>query len=112
MEELVLILERHVAGLVVFIGKLLYLLLQVLHLSVDESLQLLYDRALLLQILLLFVALVGSCSVACLKEFVACSQEVIPQLIAYLAWYHADSLPFLLQLYQLVGSLFPLSAVL
>ncbi len=70
------------------------------------------DSLLLLEVLLLFAASVGSCLFLCLEECVASGIEALPYLVAVFLWYSTYLAPFLLEFYEDVAGLLPCCAVL
>ena len=76
--ELVFLAEGHMAYGIVFLDELLHLLLYVVAGLGGYLPELGYDAALLLKVVALFVALVGSLGVACLEELVAGGEELFP----------------------------------
>ena len=112
LEELVFFLEGHVAYGLVLLHELLHLFLHVVGTFFGQRLQLCDDVALLGQVLALGGPGAGVGAVACLEEFVAGGEELVPQLVAQLLGHHADGFPFLLQGNELVAGGFPLGAVL
>ncbi len=100
--ELVLLLEGHVARLVVLFNQLVNLLLYVLCFLFGQFFELCNDGALLLQVFFFLVARSCVGCVSRLEEVVAGSEEVVPELVAQLLGHHADGLPLFLKGYELV----------
>ena len=101
--ELILLFVWHVAYGIVLLGELAYGSLCVVAGIFEQSLELCNDVLLLLQVYMFFVACSCICGIACFKELVAGSEEVVPQLITVFLRYHADGLPFLLQCDEFVA---------
>ena len=111
LEELVFLLEGHVAYLAVFVDELLERGLHVVGGAVKQFLELGYDFLLAVQVLLFLVACAGGGVIAGFKELVAGGYKLGPELVAHLLGHHADGLPLLLQLDELVGGGFPVGRV-
>ena len=110
--ELVFLLIGYVPDGLILLYQFLDALLQSVAGFLGCDLQTLYDVALLLQVFALFRTGAGTCCIAGLEELVAGSEELVPQLVAQLLGHHADGLPLLLQVDELVAGGLPVGRVL
>ena len=109
--ESVLLLVRNVSHLVILVSQSLHLLACGVGGVSHEGLYLLDDVALLLQVLALLVTCTSIGGVTSFEELVAGVEEVMPELVADFLRHHADGLPFLLQVDELVACHLPVCAV-
>ena len=110
--ELVLFAEGDMAGLVPFGLKCAYILEQVVTAFVSKGLKTCHNVEFLLQVGLLFGALLLVGSILGVEEGVASGVETLPDAFADLLRNGTDGLPFGLQCHELVGGGSPVGAVL
>ena len=112
LEDFVFLLEGYMADGIVLLNEFLYLLLKIVAGLLGYGLEPLDHLTLFVEVGMLFIALTCSGCITGLKELVAGTEELRPQLIAQFLGYDTDGLPFFLQGNELVACRLPVCRVL
>ena len=111
LEDLIFLLERHMADSIICVDKFLNLVLCVFYALLCKFLELSDDITFLLQVGFLLSTGAGMSGVACIEEMIASREELVPQLVTELLWHGTDGLPFLLQSNKLITRSLPVCGV-
>ena len=87
--DLVLLFERNMPSCLILLYELLHFVLCIFGFIFEYCFHLLDDAAFCCEISMFCAASIDVCGIACLEEFVACSEEIVPKLVAQFLRYHA-----------------------